>query len=367
LVEGLVLGNDRCYRYRMRASCKHCFKSFNPLRSGAQYCSSRCRVAAHRQRHVPPAVTSWHGRTTKLRMVSHRLNSDGKPALARGELAEKLLDIAANDDDGQPKTGRRYYYLALSHGYIQPDMGDSEQAKKSREAAYDTITEILGVLRKSGRLDWEMVLDLTRELDQWEMFGSPREARAAVRKSYDEDRWVGQPYYPILIVEKDTMEPVCKPMADRWQMPFASSRGYASLKLQYDVARLLRERHTRQGQHAIVYFISDLDPSGLDLQRAWREALMDFYVPVANFVRIGLTREQVDALDNPILRQGIQVKPSDSRAEKFIEQYGDRCWETDILPAAVIEETINSHIRMWLDAKRWRRRDREIEAARALL
>ena len=24
--------------------------------------------------------------------------------------------------DGQPKTGRRFYYLALSYGYIQPDM-----------------------------------------------------------------------------------------------------------------------------------------------------------------------------------------------------------------------------------------------------
>jgi hypothetical protein len=32
------------------------------------------------------------------------------------------------------------------------------------------------------------------------------------------------------------MEPVCQPMASRWQMPFASSRGYGSLKLQHDVA-----------------------------------------------------------------------------------------------------------------------------------
>jgi hypothetical protein len=265
------------------------------------------------------------------------------------------------------KTGRRYYYLALSHGYIQPDMGDSEEAKKSRDAAYDTVTDILGVLRKDGRLPWGMVLDLTRELDQWEAFNSPREARASMREHYDEDRWIGQLHYPILIVEKDTMEPVCKPMASRWQMPFASSRGYGSLKLQYDIARLLRERHSRTGQRAIVYFISDLDPSGLDLQRAWSEALMDFKVPIARFVRIGLMREQVDALDNPLLRQGIQVKPSDSRARKFIEQYGARCWETDILPAAVIEETIERHITSWLDAKRWRRRDREIEAARALL
>jgi hypothetical protein len=52
-------------------------------------------------------------------------------------------------------------------------------------------------------------------------------------------------------------------------------------------------------------------------------------------VRIGLTRNQVDDLDNPRLREGIEVKPGDSRADSYREEYGDRCWETDILPAVV--------------------------------
>ena len=220
---------------------------------------------------------------------------------------------------------------------------------------------------QDGRLGWDMVLDLTRELDEWQTYGSPREARAALRRRYDEDRWLGQPYYPIFIVEKDTMEPVCQPMAQRWQMPFASSRGYSSLKLQHDVAEMLNHRYARTGQWAIVYFISDLDPSGLDLQRAWEDALVNFGVQVSELVRIGLTPEQVDDLDNARLREGIAVKPSDSRAERYIEQYGERCWETDILPASVIEEALEDHIRSWLDVKLRARRDAEIERARALL
>ena len=88
---------------------------------------------------------------------------------------------------------------------------------------------MLGILRKQDRLGWDRVLDLTRDLDQWQTFGSPREARAHMRRQYDEDRWLGQKYFPLLVVEKDTMEPVCKPMAKRWQMPFASSRGYCSM------------------------------------------------------------------------------------------------------------------------------------------
>ena len=78
---------------------------------------------------------------------------------------------------------------------------------------------------------------------------------------------------------------------------------------------------------------------------------------VAAFVRIRLTREQVDDIDNVRLREGIEVKPSDSRANSYIAEYGECCWETDILPAAVIEQAIDDHINGWLDAKLWRRRE----------
>jgi hypothetical protein len=68
-----------------------------------------------------------------------------------------------------------------------------------------------------------------------------------------------------------------------------------------------------------------------------------------------------------IERLSIEVKPSDSRAEKYIEQYGTRCWETDILPAAIIEQAIDREIDSWLDVDLWNRRDDEIERARELL
>jgi hypothetical protein len=90
-------------------------------------------------------------------------------------------------------------------------------------------------------------------------------------------------------------------------------------------------------------------------------------VDIAAFVRIGLTMDQVTALENPRLRQGIEVKPSDSRAKSYIAQYGTRCWETDILPAAVIEQAIEAELYRWLDVAVWNRRHAEIERARRLL
>jgi hypothetical protein len=75
----------------------------------------------------------------------------------------------------------------------------------------------------------------------------------------------------------------------------------------------------------------------------------------------------VRAIRNARLRQGIEVKPSDSRAKSYIAQYGDRCWEADILSGATIEQAIDAEIGSWLDHAMWNRRNAEIEQARALL
>jgi hypothetical protein len=99
-----------------------------------------------------------------------------------------------------------------------------------------------------------------------------------MRRHYQEDKWLGQPFYPILIVEKGTMEPVCKPMARRWQMPFASLRGYGSLTLQHDVAKMLHRRYAKTGQAAVVYFVpSGLDHSGRG-RRRWRISVWSSWI-----------------------------------------------------------------------------------------
>jgi hypothetical protein len=323
----------------------------------------------------------------KEQALSSRARREGE--LSNEELGEKLIEISQEADGGKSKTGRRFYYIALSYGYINPDMSATDEGARSRDAAYDRITHVLKVLRKQGLIWWCDVIDLTRELDQWQTYRSAREAREHMRQQYDEDRWDGQPFFPVLVVEKDTMEPVLRPVAMRWQIPFASSCGYGSLKLQHDLAAAIRERYARTKQGIIVFFVSDLDPSGLDLQRAWEEALGDFAAHVL-FIRIALTREQVEDHTQGAARRGIEAKTSDSRWQAYYEEHGEwsrqftgetgytrdkkgrrkpiiRCWELDAIPADAIERELEAQIRLRLDQRLWDRRDREIERARELL
>jgi hypothetical protein len=100
-----------------------------------------------------------------------------------------------------------------------------------------------------------------------------------------------------------------------------------ALKLQQDVAlvamgRKMARLQRETSQIIVVLFISDHDPSGLDLQRAWEEALLDGVGAV--FVRIGLTQEQITDPALDIERLAIEVKETDSRSRSYGTTHGSR-------------------------------------------
>ena len=136
------------------------------------------------------------------------------------------------------------------------------------------------------------------------------------------------------------------------------------MKLQHDVARNVQERYAATKQLARVYFISDLDPSGLDLQRAWEKAMNNF-LAMCIFKRIALTQEQVDEHDLGAF--ALEVKPSDTRSKAYVPEHGPQAWEVDVLEPGVIRAAIDDDIREWLDDDAWQRREIEIDAARRLL
>jgi hypothetical protein len=66
-------------------------------------------------------------------------------------------------------------------------------------------------------------------------------------------------------------------------------------------------------------------------------------------------------------RVSIKVKPSDRRTEKYVEQYGNRCWEADVLSEDTIQTALDDDIGSWLDRTKWDRRGAEVEKARTVL
>jgi hypothetical protein len=69
---------------------------------------------------------------------------------------------------------------------------------------------------------------------------------------------------------------------------------------------------------------------------------LENFAVFALFNRLALTDEQVR--DPELDRLAIAVEPSDSRAEKYVADYGDRCWEVDVLPLDRIRAALDRHI-----------------------
>ena len=80
------------------------------------------KIKQHRLKLRSPPATGWSGDPLQLHINSRTHNADGSLALSKSELGERLLELAHVADGGAPKTARRFYYLALLHGYIRPDM-----------------------------------------------------------------------------------------------------------------------------------------------------------------------------------------------------------------------------------------------------
>ena len=173
------------------------------------------------------------------------------------------------------RTGRRYYYLAHQLLRLRPSRHERQPQRLSARAMPPMTASRPSSASCGSKVASTSTGGWCSTSPARSTAGRPMSRPATpappCADATTEDRWLGQAFYPVLIAEKDTLEPVLEPVARQWQMPFVSSRGYGSLKLQHDVAEMLRHRSAATGQRAVVFFISDLDPSGLDLQRRFRD------------------------------------------------------------------------------------------------
>lgn len=86
------------------------------------------------------------------------------------------------------------------------------------------------------------------------------------------------------------------------------------------------------------------DPSGIDMTRDIQERLelfgADVYVK-----RVALTMNQIQTYNPP----PNPAKITDSRASKYIDQFGDESWELDALEPKVITDLIKKQVIMYRD------------------
>ena len=262
-------------------------------------------------------------------------------------------------------TNRQLYYQLVSRDIIP-----------NADEIYKRICTFLTDGRYAGLIDWEAIEDRGRVPEKHSEWENIKSLIESATYSYRLPRWQDQEYYVELYCEKQAMESVLKPVADRYHIYFGVNKGYSSASTMYDLAQRIKDK-IKEGKRAIILYLGDHDPSGLDMVR-------DIHKRICEFLTVG--DECIDIVgddkDNPFFRivplalnmQQIKqyspppnpAKITDPRAKWYIKEYGNKSWELDALEPRVLINITEKGIKGFLDEEKynyWITREREEKKA----
>lgn len=307
------------------------------------------------------------------------------------DIVDKANEICATyAEQGYDLTLRQLYYQFVARGYIPNTQKD-----------YSRLGEIVNRARLSGMLDWDYIIDRTRNLASLAHWTTPDEIVRAAASSFRFDMWQNQPVRVEVWVEKEALAGVVGQVAERYDCAWFSCRGYVSQSEQWRAA----QRHLRyleDGQAVVVLHLGDHDPSGIDMTRDISDRLHKFiytewarnnvdeldgdytYTTIENHIfehvvenrdedppvdvphsihRIALNYDQVEEYNPP----PNPAKLTDSRSAGYVAEHGYESWELDALPPDVLDDLIASHIEALRDEEAWIDRAVEQEREREVL
>jgi hypothetical protein len=265
--------------------------------------------------------------------------------------AREILDDY--ERQGFDLTLRQLYYQFVSKDLIP-----------NHQRSYDRLGAIINDARMAGLIDWDHIIDRTRNVVQWQTQQSPAEAARAAAERYRRDRWEDQPNHVEVWIEKDALVGVISPACMELMIPYFSCRGYTSQSEMWGAAqRLFAAAET--GKEVTILHLGDHDPSGIDMTRDIRERLALFMASdkfiadggdssdaiqwmkdTLTVERIALTMDQVHEFRPP----PNPAKLSDSRADEYISRYGNSSWELDALSPSTLDALIKKHVGELMDA-----------------
>jgi hypothetical protein len=253
---------------------------------------------------------------------------------------EQANDIARTyAAQGYDLTLRQMYYQFVARDLIP-----------NTHKEYKRLGAILNNARNAGLMDWNHMIDRTREQVSPPAWVSPSSIIRASAQQFQRDLWTetDQQFRPQIWVEKDALEGVIARPAQQLRVPFLSCRGYVSQSQMWLRGQEM-EWQIGAGYTPVVIHLGDHDPSGIDMTRDIQERLSLYAGAPIDVRRIALTMDQVEELSPP----PNPAKLTDSRAEDYVALYGHESWELDALEPAYIDNIVREAIAPLVDADAW--------------
>ena len=285
-------------------------------------------------------------------------------------------------------TLRQLYYQFVARDLI---------ANEQRE--YDRLGDICRDARMAGLMDWDHLIDRTRNLQGWKSYRGPQEAVAELAEKYQRDLWAPQKKRVEVWIEKDAAIGVVEGVCSANRVPYFSCRGYTSMSEMHQAAQRVRW-HIEKGEQVTILHVGDHDPSGLDMSRDIEDRLRQFISVDWAGLHMGRgrwTRRDIrdDMLDHMVNKKGSAdastpwqvkrialnldqieqyapppnpAKQSDGRFRRYVEETGlEESWELDALEPSVLSDLIQDELDAIRDDRTWAQEELQMEQERTTL
>lgn len=240
-------------------------------------------------------------------------------------------------------TLRQLYYQLVSRDVIP-----------NKTSEYSKLSVLLREGRMGGVVDWDAIEDRLRSPESPLSWDSPSDIIDSAANTFALPRMGGQKNYIEVWVEKDALSGVLSRVTEEYHIPILVNRGYSSASAMFEsYKRFLRAN--KNGQDAIILYLGDFDPSGVDMIRDVNDRIMEFFDGAgvdAHFEvkPIALTEKQIKQYKPP----PNPAKVQDPRASGYIEKYGDKSWEVDALKPEVLHKLLDDNIKKLIDFDMYR-------------
>ena len=267
----------------------------------------------------------------KIKYVDKRFGESSLKVIA---WANKI--IAAYMAEGYELTLRQLYYQFVSKDLIP-----------NNQKEYDRLGKIINDARLAGLVDWNAIVDRTRNLQSLSTWETPGDIIETAAKSYRRDLWASQPNRIEVWIEKDALVGVIERVCNELRVPYFSCRGYTSQSEMWAAAQRMA-KYQDEGQEPVIIHLGDHDPSGIDMSRDIEERLA-LFMGGMDVKRIALNMNQVEKYNPP----PNPAKLTDSRCGPYIAKFGHESWELDALEPKVIGALIRKTVLSFRDDARW--------------
>lgn len=269
------------------------------------------------------------------------------------EFLAAAVDVINRLRDFWPLTVRQVHYKLLNDPPLTQVTKERNERWRYRNdtASYNKLSSLLVSARYLGHVPLTALDDPTRisreyEFGTWDSIAQfIRDETKGFLSGYQRHRLEGQRNHVELLIEKNTLLNIVKPVADRFMLPYSVNRGYGNPSLWRKME--LRWKHS-EARRFILLTISDHDPEGFDLIDDATRSLRDLHNVPVKVVRVGLTMEQIERQEAP----PAFAKETSSRFKQYVERTGSKeCWEVEAIDPEFLQSEVHDAVLSVLDVE----------------